>query len=324
MTEEEIELIKSQIDKFTKSRIWELEDNPNLVKGNFDVQHLKSVHGFILQDSTQYIKAGEFREVVPDGYYHSKQRPAYPQGTEVFYSNKPSEATVDKILNQGMESLKNSKNIEDFSENMANIYAQLDYQHPFEEGNSRTLRYFSSLMAKETGYELDWSKTGENSLARIELYIARDSHILNTLYDFSPQHLAKLERTDNTEFGKHKEHLENDIQGFFRESSQTYNFRPLAQIIQDNTTKIEITQGKHFQYLNTPLKPENLQKDYPTLTTNQIEKISIYKDFLLEKYTTPEARSMALEHLNKQIPDIASGKIVLPDSPQEKTKGFSR
>lgn len=242
MTEDEINAIKAQIDEFASYQLWRLENNPALVNGNFDVQHLKAIHGFILQDSTQYIKAGEFREVVPDGYYHSKQRLAYPQGTEIFYSNKPSEATVNMILNQGMESLKNSKNIEEFSENMANVYAQLDYQHPFEEGNSRTLRYFSSLMAKEAGYELDWSKTGENSLARIELYIARDSHILNTLYDFSPQHLAILEKTDNTEFGKHKEHLENDIQGFFRESSQTYNFRPLAQIIQDNTIKIEITQ----------------------------------------------------------------------------------
>lgn len=63
---------------------------------------------------------------------------------------------------------------------------------------------------------------------------------------------------------------------------------------------------------------------YPNLSESQVAKIEVYKNYLLEKYTIPEAPSLALEHLNKQILNIASGKIVLPELPQERSKGFSR
>jgi len=67
-----------------------------------------------------------------------------------------------------------------------------------------------------------------------------------------------------------------------------------------------------------------LKENYPTLTDSQLSNIESFKNNLMERYTTPEAQSMALEHLYKQIPDIASGKIVLPELPEEQSKGFSR
>ncbi|MBW4016785.1 hypothetical protein HG534_10830 [Moraxella osloensis] len=36
MTEDEIKAIKAQIDESASYRLWRLENNPSLIKGNFD------------------------------------------------------------------------------------------------------------------------------------------------------------------------------------------------------------------------------------------------------------------------------------------------
>lgn len=46
---------------------------------------------------------------------------------------------------------------DDFVKRLAYHYDQLNYIHPFREGNGRTQRVFWSRVAKDAGYEIDWS-----------------------------------------------------------------------------------------------------------------------------------------------------------------------
>jgi cell filamentation protein len=46
---------------------------------------------------------------------------------------------------------------EEFTERLAYFYDQLNYIHPFREGNGRTQRVFWGRVARDAGYELDWS-----------------------------------------------------------------------------------------------------------------------------------------------------------------------
>jgi cell filamentation protein len=46
---------------------------------------------------------------------------------------------------------------EKFIERLAYFYDQLNYIHPFREGNGRAQRVFWSRVAKDVGYEIDWS-----------------------------------------------------------------------------------------------------------------------------------------------------------------------
>ena len=57
---------------------------------------------------------------------------------------------------------------------MAKLYGDLDFLHPFREGNSRTLRAFTSQLASEAGYVLDWTWSGADAQARDSLDKARD------------------------------------------------------------------------------------------------------------------------------------------------------
>lgn len=45
----------------------------------------------------------------------------------------------------------------DFVKRLAYFYDQLNYIHPFREGNGRTQRVFWSRVAQDAGYEIDWS-----------------------------------------------------------------------------------------------------------------------------------------------------------------------
>lgn len=46
---------------------------------------------------------------------------------------------------------------DDFVKRLSYHYDQLNYIHPFREGNGRTQRVFWSRVAKDAGYEIDWS-----------------------------------------------------------------------------------------------------------------------------------------------------------------------
>ncbi len=49
-------------------------------------------------------------------------------------------------------------NREDFVRRLAYFYEQLNFIHPFREGNGRTQRIFWQRVANEAGYKIDWSK----------------------------------------------------------------------------------------------------------------------------------------------------------------------
>jgi len=46
---------------------------------------------------------------------------------------------------------------DEFIKRLAYFYDQLNYIHPFREGNGRTQRIFWSRITKDAGYEIDWS-----------------------------------------------------------------------------------------------------------------------------------------------------------------------
>ena len=51
---------------------------------------------------------------------------------------------------------------EDFVKRLAYFYDQLNYIHPFREGNGRTQRVFWGRVAKDAGYEINWSNVVGN------------------------------------------------------------------------------------------------------------------------------------------------------------------
>jgi cell filamentation protein len=169
--------------RFTRWRIAELEANP--VAGNFDAAHLKEVNRRIFQDlpgaGFNDVTPGEFRKPVPDGLDWIKERDlsTVDGSFYVAYSRMDDVAMsrLDKTLEEAKPDVLRGLKTPEFTARLAKIYAELDYVHPFSDGNSRTLRTFTKQLAAAAGYEVYWERFDRSNVGRDLLYIARDRSV---------------------------------------------------------------------------------------------------------------------------------------------------
>lgn len=161
------------LDQFEREaatvRLYQLERKP--IRGEFDIRHLQGTHRFIFQDV--YPWAGKLREGIG---MMTKQR----LGAVVQYGNSDyvaAEAT--RVLRQMQrEDHLRGLGAASFAGRLAFYYGELDAVHCFREGNSRTLRVFTSQLAAQAGHVLDWSLVSGTEDARNALYRARDTAVM--------------------------------------------------------------------------------------------------------------------------------------------------
>ncbi len=165
---------------FTFRRIVELELDP--VRGNFDAAHVKEIHRRIFQDLPKAgfadVKPGAWRPPVPAGRDWMKDRRlSTVDGVfSVAYSRMDAIAQrgLDAVLKLAAPAQLRGLGTEQFIDRIASLYAELDYAHPFHDGNSRTLRTFTRQLARAAGFELDWARFAGSAVGRDLLYIGRD------------------------------------------------------------------------------------------------------------------------------------------------------
>lgn len=127
---------------FTLKRMVELY-NSRRVSGSFNREHIQAVHYHIFQDLYEW--AGEWRTV------------QIQKGSTNFLATS--------FLHIGLSDLEKRllklnaggfKTKEAFAEAAAVIYTDLNYIHPFREGNGRTQREFIRQLALYHGFEMDY------------------------------------------------------------------------------------------------------------------------------------------------------------------------
>ena len=188
---------------YTFKRIVELELDP--VRGNFDAVHLKEINRRIFQDlpgaGFDDVTPGDFRPPVPEGQDWMKNRGlSTVDGTfYVAYSrmDEAAQARLDKALESAKPAELRGLKTAEFTARLASVYAELDYVHPFSDGNSRTLRTFTKQLAKEAGFELDWEQFGRSPAGCDLLYIARDRSV-NELAKPHIQHEQSMRKIIHT------------------------------------------------------------------------------------------------------------------------------
>jgi len=122
---------------------------------------------------------GEFRP--PATKPRLKLRPLRSEGQGVgltiLYSpmDDTALARLDRALALARPDLLRALDKQEFGQTIAALYVELDYVHPFLEGNSRSLRTFTKQVAnEEVGFDIDWARSNANQASKDRLYIARD------------------------------------------------------------------------------------------------------------------------------------------------------
>lgn len=166
--------------RYTFRRIVELALDP--VRGNYDAAHLKEIHRRIFQDlpalGIHDITPGKFRSPVEAGKDWVKNRALSSAAASFMVAYSPMDRAAQERLNKALAGA-NPKALgqlktEEFSAALSALYIELDYLHPFPEGNSRTLRSFTAQLARDAGYELNWEKFMQTPAGRDILAIGRD------------------------------------------------------------------------------------------------------------------------------------------------------
>lgn len=126
----------------TFAKTSKLEEIP--LKGNFDLEHYKSIHKFLFEDL--YSWAGELRKI-----NISKKGTNFANADELEY-----------LCTECFQRLKENNyyrntDFDSFVENIVDLYCTLNILHPFREGNGRTERIFISQLIRFNGYDTDFS-----------------------------------------------------------------------------------------------------------------------------------------------------------------------
>lgn len=134
--------------RLTMFRMSDLLDVP--VKGDFDLDHLKSIHRYLFQDL--YSWAGEIRTVdISKSAVFCKARFIEGQADELFGKLKeehylaglPKERLVRRL---------------------AYYFSEINALHPFREGNGRTQREFIRELALKRGYVIRFARISRDEM----------------------------------------------------------------------------------------------------------------------------------------------------------------
>lgn len=135
------ELRKAEGDIVTLSEI-SLDDIPHAV----DLVELQEIHKRLF--SKIYDWAGEFRTV-------NIRKESEEYFLDYIYLKNGAKFVFEKLSKENhLQGLKR----EEFIKCLAYFYEQLNFIHPFREGNGRAQRIFWQIIANKAGYKINWSK----------------------------------------------------------------------------------------------------------------------------------------------------------------------
>jgi cell filamentation protein len=181
-----VTIIREEAEQvLTTRRAIELRASP--LPERFDAETLRNIHAYLFQDFARFrptvITPGQFRHNVYERYGDAqsdwvKLRQLESISEESFICYSPMDAGALSVLEKALgraqpENLRKLKPKE-FAAEISKLYAALDYAHPFDDGNSRTLRTYTALLSKAGGYDLNWDHFSKTPRMRDLLYVARD------------------------------------------------------------------------------------------------------------------------------------------------------
>lgn len=149
--EEKLAEIEAQIT-FAKAAI--LEKNP--IIGDLDFEHYKEIHEFLFCDLYEW--AGTVRCV-----NISKKRTNFLEASFI-------DDTAKKCFAKVKQGYFENISFELFAKRIAEFYNEINYIHPFREGNGRVQRIYFAELIRRYGYDINFSDidTDELMIATIQ------------------------------------------------------------------------------------------------------------------------------------------------------------
>lgn len=152
--------------RFVTRRLLELREYP--LRGVFNSTYLKNIHRYLFQDMSKLgedwageYTPGEFRPSRAEGKPLVKRRRISRIDRDFYIAYSNMAPGVIEKMDAALSELKfreiSKLDPDEFAAKIGDIYARMDFVHPFKKGNSYTLREFTSALAVKCDFTLDWS-----------------------------------------------------------------------------------------------------------------------------------------------------------------------
>ncbi|MGB9154539.1 MAG: Fic family protein [Alphaproteobacteria bacterium] len=149
----EAELEKAEAD-FASARSYELSQHP--LKGQFDLDHLKAIHGYMFKDLYEW--AGQCRDI------------EIAKGDNFFAHHIHIEAAAKSVFDGlAKENRLVGLSKADFCDRAAFYLGEINALHPFREGNGRAQREFISQLAYTNGYYIEWKNISQDEMVQASI-----------------------------------------------------------------------------------------------------------------------------------------------------------
>lgn len=146
-----VELKKLESD-ITTVRQYELMSEP--IRGHFSAAHLCRIHRHLFGDI--YPFAGHYR------------REDIMKGSTRFIAYNQIKEKISRLLAQlKEEQFLHGLDEDAFVDRTAYYFAELNYIHPFREGNGRATREFMRMLFDHNGYEVNWHAVEHKQLLSV-------------------------------------------------------------------------------------------------------------------------------------------------------------
>lgn len=124
------------------------------IQGRFSPNHLCRIHRYLLGDV--YPFAGHFR------------REDIMKGNTRFLTHGEIKSKLSKLLEElAEEDYLQNLSFEALVDRSAYYFAELNYIHPFREGNGRSIREFMRQLYALNGYEVNWAAVPTQTFLKV-------------------------------------------------------------------------------------------------------------------------------------------------------------
>ena len=132
------------------------------IQGRFTRNHLYSIHQYLFGDIYSFAGHTRLEQI--------------SKGRTTFYPP----AVIEKELRKTFDFIKSCHQLTDckdhaFFDGLARVMAELNFTHPFREGNGRAIREFIRVLALHNGYWIDWSLADHSDILEASV-LSIDDH----------------------------------------------------------------------------------------------------------------------------------------------------
>ena len=157
---QQLQLLETQL---SRTRIQELEQVRSPT-GNFDLAHLKAIHGRIFGDIYEWAGVTRGERTTIEGTTFQPAPLLTKEGVPFLPANQ-----IEARLNQTFGRLADEQVLrglsrEDFAYRAADLFGEINTAHAFREGNGRTQREFISQLARQAEHTLDFSVVSQERM----------------------------------------------------------------------------------------------------------------------------------------------------------------